>query len=304
MSMSALDLVQLTALMNRTSGRSAIAVGLIDGPVELDHPELNRKNIHEIPGKLSAACYRADSAACSHGTSVAGVLFARRGSGAPAICPDCTLLVRPIFLETSPEQMPSASPGELAEAIIDCVKAGARALNVSGALSPVSRGEYELREALNFAASRGVITVVAAGNQAIVGGSAITRHPWVIPVAACDLQGKPLGQSNFGNSIGKQGLMAPGEHITSLGSDGKLHPIGGTSAAAPFVTGAIALVWSEFLSANATQIKSAVTQVGPGRPRTIIPPLLKAWAAYQRASISNSGGIAREQGKAGSENRA
>ena len=39
---------------------------------------------------------------------------------------------------------------------------------------------------MNHAAHRGVITVAAAGNQGTVGSSAITRHPWVIPVAACD----------------------------------------------------------------------------------------------------------------------
>src|SRR5262249_25481434 len=145
-------------------------------------------------------CSRAESAACVHGTAVAGILFARRGSPAPAICPDCTLLVRPIFSEASTlaEQVPTASPEELAEAIFDCINAGARALNISAALAPFSGGERELRHALDFAASRGVITVVAAGNQATLGSSVITRHPWVIPVAACDLQGKPLRQSNFG----------------------------------------------------------------------------------------------------------
>ena len=38
--MGPLDLVQLTALMDRTSGRAEISVGLIDGPVLLTHPEL------------------------------------------------------------------------------------------------------------------------------------------------------------------------------------------------------------------------------------------------------------------------
>jgi subtilisin family serine protease len=220
-----------------------------------------------------------------HGTSVAGMLFAKRGSDAPSICPDCTLLVRPIFAETNPTggHMPTASPAELAQAIIDCINAGARALNVSGALAPSSRGERELREALDFAASRGVITVAAAGNQGTVGSSAITCHPWVIPVAACDLRGIPLEQSNLGRSIGKQGLMAPGEQITSLGSDGKVRAFGGTSAAVPFVTGAIALVWSEFLSVSAAQIRSIVTRAGLERRRAITPPLLNAWAAYQQA---------------------
>jgi subtilisin family serine protease len=286
--MGALALVQLTALMARTSGRPAIVIGLIDGPVLLDHPQLNRQNIHEIPGKLPAACSRADSAACLHGTSVAGVLLTKRGSDVPAICPDCTLLVRPIFAEADPTTMPTATPAELAEAIIDCINAGARALNVSAALAPFSGGERELRDVLDFAASRGVIAVVAAGNQAMVGSSAITRHPWVIPVAACDLQGRPLGQSNFGNSIGKQGLMAPGEQITSLGSDGQLRMISGTSAAAPFVTGTIALLWSEFRNASAAQIKFAVTRAHQTRQRSITPPLLDASAAYQTLLATHS----------------
>jgi hypothetical protein len=34
-----------------------------------------------------------------HGTFVTGMLFARRNSVAPAICPNCTLILRPIFVE-------------------------------------------------------------------------------------------------------------------------------------------------------------------------------------------------------------
>jgi len=36
--MHPLEIVRLTALMQRTSGRAEIAIGLIDGPVALDHP--------------------------------------------------------------------------------------------------------------------------------------------------------------------------------------------------------------------------------------------------------------------------
>jgi len=75
--------------------------------------------------------------------------------------------------------------------------------------------------------------------------------------------------------------MAPGEGITSLGTNGKPQTLAGTSAAAPFVTGATALLWSEFPSARASQIKLAITQAGSVRRRTVAPPLLDAWAAYQ-----------------------
>jgi len=50
---------------------------------------------------------------------VAGILAARRGSVAPSICPECTLLLRPIFSESADGsgRMPSATPQDLAAAI-------------------------------------------------------------------------------------------------------------------------------------------------------------------------------------------
>jgi subtilisin family serine protease len=234
---------------------------------------------------MSPGCSQAGSAACLHGTFVAGILCAKRGSAAPAICPGCTLLVRPIFKETTSKNgvLPSASPDELTAAITEVVDAGARVINLSAAFDqPSTRGERELEEALDHAARRGTIVVAAAGNQGTLGSSAITRHPWVIPVVGCDLYGRPLGQSNLGSSAGKRGLMAPGEGVSSLGAEGKPLTLGGTSVAAPFVTGTIALLWSEFPDAGAAEVKSAVTGVGHARRRTtVVPPLLDAWAAYE-----------------------
>ena len=191
--------------------------------------------------------------------------------------------MRPIFLEPAPgnADTPSASPGELADAIVDCVEAGARILNLSVALAtPSPNKEPKLEQALDHAAAHGMIVVAAAGNQGTVGGSAITRHPWVIPVVACDGQAVRMAISNLGSSIARRGLMAPGDAITSLGTDGPPVTSGGTSAAAPFVTGAIALLWSMFADARAAEVKSAVTRADLRRA-TVVPPLLDAWAAYQ-----------------------
>ena len=283
-SVSPLDLVKLTPLMKLTSGRPEVTVGLIDGPVAMDHPDLAGENIREVPGGLAGSCARASSAACMHGTFVAGMLSARKGSPAPAICPDCTLLVRPVFSEAATVNggMPSATPEELAAAIIDCVEAGARVINLSVALSqPLSKAQAELTEALDFAARRSALVVAAAGNQGTIGSSVITRHPWVVPVAACDLRGRPISQSNLGSSMGRRGLSAPGDGVTSLGAEGKPRSFGGTSAAAPFVTGAIALLWSRFPGATAAEVRLAVTQTYAARRTTVVPPLLDAWGAYQ-----------------------
>jgi subtilisin family serine protease len=284
-------LVKLISLMERTAGSPKIKIGLIDGPVVTRHSELAGAHLYEILGDNSATCSQVNSTACLHGTFVAGILSAKRNSPAPAICPNCTLLIRPIFTETRKgnEHMPSATPEELATAIIDCIQAGALIINMSLALAqPSIKGEQVLEEAFNQAVRHGVILVVAAGNQGTLGSSAITRHPWVIPVVACDLQGRPMNTSNLGSSIGRRGLSAPGDGITSLGSEGQSLTLGGTSVAVPFVTGAIALLWSQFPSATAAQIKLAITQAPPMRRPSVVPPLLDAAMAHQILLTANA----------------
>jgi subtilisin family serine protease len=272
--------------MERSRGRPEIKVALIDGPVVLDQPDFADEHVVKILDH-DATCSNNASLACVHGTFVAGILHAKRGSVAPAICPDCTLLVRPVFLEDAGDRdkVPIASPEELASAIVETIDAGAKVLNMSlGLTHALPKHERQLQEALDYAAQRGALCVVAAGNQGTIGSSAITRHPWAIPVIACTVSGKPMDISNLGTSIGRNGLSAPGENITSLGTDGKPSSLTGTSAATPFVAGTAALLWSEFPNASAAKIKLALTN-GRGQPRNaIVPPLLNAAAAYKALS--------------------
>ncbi len=269
--------------MKRTSGNAAVKIGLIDGPIVANHPDLANGHVSEIPGTNGAACNRADSAACMHGTFVAGILFANRNSPAPAICPNCTLIVRPVFTESRSDStgMPSSTPDELAAAVIECIESGARLINLSLALArPSIKGEKALEEAFDYAAKRQVIVVAASGNQGTLGSSAITRHPWVIPVVACDLSGRPINMSNLGSSIGRNGLSAPGYNITSLGATGTPLTLSGTSVAAPFVTGAMALLMSEFPRKSSAELKLTVTG-GYARRNKLVPPVLDVDGAYR-----------------------
>jgi subtilisin family serine protease len=278
-----LGLVGLTRLISRSEGQSSVAIGLVDGPVAADHPNLRTTNIRVISGNSNGYCADLTSVACMHGTFVAGILSGIRGCGAPAICPECTLLVRPIFAETASqsEQVPSATPTELAQAILDVIEAGARVINLSVALVEQStHGEAKLGRALDYSARKEIIVVGAAGNQGTVGSSIITRHPWVIPVVAYNLQGHLMALSNLGGSIGRRGVGAAGEGVTSLRAAGGSLTLDGTSVATPFVTGTVALLWSCFPEASAADIKLAVSPPLLRR-RTIVPPLLDAESAYQ-----------------------
>jgi hypothetical protein len=149
--MEVLDLVTLTPLMGRTRGRQEVAIGLIDGPNHqgpswLWRPEHSRATwgnrgwLFSVKQRCMPARY-----VCS------GMLLAKRSSTAPAICLGCSLVVRPIFSEmlSGNGSLPSATPQELATAIIEVIHAGVRVINLSAAIvRPSSKGERDLQAAL------------------------------------------------------------------------------------------------------------------------------------------------------------
>ena len=74
-------------------------------------------------GGASTACIQPPDFACGHGTAVAGTLLAGRHTQMPGICPQCVLVVLPIFDEATeqPDAIPEATPAVLASAIVNAV---------------------------------------------------------------------------------------------------------------------------------------------------------------------------------------
>jgi subtilisin family serine protease len=293
--MDSLDLTRLQSLMNLSSGHPDISIGIVDGPIYLDHPAFQTSKIKTVRDSQFDVCKNASSIACSHGTFIAGILCAKRGLPAPAICPDCNIIFNPIFKEgmdnTNEKEMilPSATPEDLANAIIETVDAGARIINLSLGLSASSLTRYDtLQQAYDYSLHKGVIIVVAAGNQGNIGNISLINHKWLIPVAACDEYGRFDPNSNFGPSIGNRGVMAPGVNIRSTYPDEKYTNMSGTSFAVPFVTGSIALLWSIFPNATPAAIIQSITRATSFfNRRSIIPPLLNVEAAWSKLKILN-----------------
>lgn len=295
-----LSLVGLNAMMESGSGAQDIVVAIVDGPVATGHPSLADAFMRTMERNLldeGTQGASASSSAVTHGTFIAGTLFASRSSEAPGICPTCTMLTVPIFntLDQQSNGLPSASSKVLAEAIVLSVDAGAHVLNISaGVFAPSPEDERAIRLALDYAMRSGAIVVAASGNQGQVGSSVITRHPWVVPVSSCDSSGTPAQYSNVSRSIGTSGLRAPGEDVVSLGAPDGLVKMSGTSAATPFVTGTAALLWSLFPNLEASEIRLALT-LGPRRRATLIPPLLNAAESLERLTSTQRRGVTSER---------
>jgi hypothetical protein len=258
----------LDRVMAWSAGSPLVTIGLLDGPVAADHAGFATGALVATPRHL------ADTPASRHGTAVAGVLAARRDSGAPGVCPGCRVIVRPVFKGPVPA---GAKPAEVAAAIVACVTAGTRLINISAAFTSSASDARPLHQALDVAAGRGVLVVAAAGNAGRVVGSPLVSHPWVIPVTSCGMTGYPLPAGNLGASIGRRGIRAPGLPVPSLAPGGRLTALGGTSLSAALVTGALALAWSLVPDATAGLIRRALTGVRSSR-RGLVPPLLDAIA--------------------------
>jgi subtilisin family serine protease len=277
-------------LMGDQSGSPEIVVAVIDGPADVGHPDLAGARIAVLPGGPPAdRCLVPESAACRHGTFVLGMLCARRGTAAPAICPGCTILLRPVLCEAPPGgTCPDAKPADLAAAVVTCVDSGARIINLSLGLRGTALGRsLEFDDAVDHALRRDVLVVAAAGNHGLVGPSPLVSHPWLIPVTACDWTGRMLRTSNIGIGVGRAGLAAPGLDVMST-VPGGYQRTGGTSVAAPFVTGAAALLWAAHPGVSAAQLRAALLRSDVPR-HSVVPPLLDASASLQRlASLVRS----------------
>lgn len=279
-----LRLLKLREIMQQARGNPAIVVGLIDGPIDLAHPAFTRANIRTVRADQSAGCRNARSGECAHGTGIAGILCAGRDSSAPAICPGCTIVLYPIFAEysASTPDYRATTPAELAQAIVETVDAGCRLINLSlGVIASEIIRYRELEEACGYAAKRGVLLVTAAGNQGRLGYLPLVRVPWVIPVVACGANGSIMPESNLSPAIGSRGLTAPGSQVVTAEPGGGYAPISGTSVAAAMVSGAVALLWSEYPSATAAEIRGSLLACSPRTRSSMIPPLFDVEAARQ-----------------------
>jgi serine protease len=216
-----------------------------------------------------------------HGTEVAGVIGAApasAGTGVSGVAQNVRLMAVKVL-----DRNGVGSTATVVAGMRYALRHGARVINLSLAGPNRSRA---LEDEIRAAQADGVFVVTAAGNYgrdlaAVPAYPASYAEPNVIGVASTGSTGELSGFSNRGGPVS---LAAPGEEILTTARGG-YESFYGTSAAAPHVAGAIALLRSARPHATVAQIRSALVdgaQPIAGLPRKARCGLLDVGAAMMR----------------------
>ena len=201
-----------------------VAIGMIDGPLNPDHPAL--AGVELVTTSVLDPAERPVTR--DHGTAVAGLL-AGRSATFPGFAPGARVYAVTAFSA----QGGGAGRLEAVALGLDWLAGqGVRIVNLSMEGSPNAAFE----DILARAAAAGLVMVAAAGNE----GTEVPRYPAASPhtiaVTAVDAAGRPYAQANTGDHID---LAAPGVDLfVPRGAGGAYRS--GTSYAAPIVAALIA----------------------------------------------------------------
>jgi membrane-anchored mycosin MYCP len=202
-----------------------------------------------------------------HGTSVASIIAAAPAAGISfaGVAPAARILS--VKISDTDVFSDSVTP----QAIRDAVELGASVINLSLATSSDSA---PLRSAVDFALSRNVVVVAAAGNDDAENGSGPfypAAYPGVLSVGAVAPDGS---LASFSDTHTPVSVTAPGVDITSAypGTfpDAYDSAADGTSFAAAFVSGVVALVRAYHPRLDEAQVVARIeaTADGPAGPGT------------------------------------
>jgi type VII secretion-associated serine protease mycosin len=245
---------------------AGILVGVVDSGVDAHHPMLAGRvssGVDVVPGGGPATVD-----CVGHGTFVAGLIAAGHepGIGFAGVAPQARIV--PVRQTTDGQD---GTVDTLADGIRAAVDLGARVVNVSITYDQPSP---RLADAVAYAQTHDVVVVAAAGNT---NGSAASSgvvnypagYPGVLSVGAID---EKDAVTQFSRTATPVSVVAPGADLLGPGAGGPGLVTGqdGTSFAAAFVTGVVALVRAYRPGLRADQVVRRVEATADRPPGTAV----------------------------------
>lgn len=221
---------------------SGVRIAIVDSGIDQTHPDLSDSVLETFPG--------AGMGIEPHGTEVSGIIAAHgivRG-----VAPEAKLLDVRVFAPGRDGQT-MATSFNVVRGIDWALSKHARILNMSFAGPRDSLLEASIRAA----AGRGAITVAAAGNGGSLAAPAYpAAYPGVIAVTATDFADRLYSLANRGFYIS---VAAPGVDVLAPSGNHAHQLLSGTSYAAAYVSGIVALMVERNPTIEAGSVRLALT---------------------------------------------
>lgn len=224
-----------------------VLVAVIDTGIDRKHPAL----AGAIAGEFNALGKR-KGVYDGHGTAVSSII-ASRGGVMVGVAPAASILSVQAFARPKKNRPTVGETFDLLRGIDWSAENGARVLNLSFA------GPHDplLRDTVGAAVSNGIVAVAAAGNRGPKAPPAYpAAYPDVLAVSATDVKDRIYKHSNRGEHIA---VAAPGVDVVAAGRYRKFGLMSGTSFAAAYVSGSIALMLEGSPEMSATSIADRIT---------------------------------------------
>ncbi|MFD5321310.1 type VII secretion-associated serine protease mycosin [Streptomyces sp. NPDC127098] len=268
----ALDAINAGEAWEFTRG-DGITVAVLDTGVDAGHPDLAGA-VREGRDLVGMGAEPGDPTWAAHGTAMAGIIAGRghgagRGSGVVGVAPQAEILpVRVLLEDDDParDEAREARAGAVAEGIRWAADEGADVINLSlGDDSESAHPDPEEDAAVRYALARGAVVIASAGNGGERGDpvSYPAGYPGVIAVTAVDRTGGP---AVFSTRRWYATLSAPGKDVIVADPDGRYYAGWGTSAAAAFVSGTVALMLAANPDLTPAQVRRVLTETAQQPP--------------------------------------
>lgn len=232
-------MMQFPTAWNQGYGSSSIKVAVIDSGIRRTHQDFQSSRVLQGKDWVNNDMDPADD--CGHGTHTAGTVGATTNN-ALGVAGMSQATIMPLKVLDAPDILGrcSGSVNWIADAIRYAADNGAKIISMSIG-GPDSTIE---RDAVQYAYSKGVYIVAAAGNGGSNNGVDYPgAYPESVAVAALDSNKARASYSDGGPQVD---IAAPGSNVLSTynSNDSSYSSLSGTSMATPHIAGALALVLS------------------------------------------------------------